>query len=86
MAFQLSRRQLLHAGIEGHRHGPGSVDDTVFQLHALVKQVGMATIQVSQAGTPAQVQQASKILGDTRKALYRILAADDDTTGEDTEE
>ena len=64
----------------------GSVDDTVFQLHALVKQVGMATIQVSQAGTPAQVQQASKILGDTRKALYRILAADDETTGEDTEE
>jgi DNA-binding PadR family transcriptional regulator len=64
----------------------GSVDDAVFQLHALVKQVGMATVQVSQAGTPAQVQQASKILGDTRKALYRILAADDDTTGEDTEE
>src|SRR3974390_2521252 len=63
----------------------GSVDDTVFQLHALVKQVGMATIQVSQAGTPAQVQQASKILGDTRKALYRILAADAETTGEDTE-
>ena len=64
----------------------GSVDDTVFQLHALVKQVGMATIQVSQAGTPAQVQQASKILGDTRKALYRILAADDESAGEDAEE
>jgi DNA-binding PadR family transcriptional regulator len=64
----------------------GSVDDAVFQLHDLVKQVGMATIQVSQAGTPAQVQQASKILGDTRKALYRILAADDETAGEDAQE
>ena len=61
----------------------GSVDDAVFQLHALVKQVGMATMQVSQAGTPAQVQQASKILGDTRKALYRILAADDEETEQD---
>jgi len=61
----------------------GSVDDAVFQIHALVRQVGMATIQVAQAGTPAQVKQASKILADTRKALYRILAADDEETGQD---
>jgi len=61
----------------------GSVDDAMFQLHALARQVGMATIQVAQAGTPAQVKQASKILGDTRKALYRILAADDEEAGQD---
>jgi DNA-binding PadR family transcriptional regulator len=64
----------------------GSVDDAMFQIHGLAKQVMMATVQVAQAGTPAQVQQASKILGDTRKALYRILAADDETAGEDTTE
>jgi DNA-binding PadR family transcriptional regulator len=64
----------------------GSVDDAIFQIHGLAKQVMMATVQVAQAGTPAQVQQASKILGDTRKALYRILAADDETAGEDTTE
>ena len=64
----------------------GSVDDAVFQLHALARQVMMATMQVAQAGSPAQVQQGSKILGDTRKALYRILAADDDTAGEDAQE
>jgi DNA-binding PadR family transcriptional regulator len=64
----------------------GSVDDSMFQIHGLAKQVMMATVQVAQAGTPAQVQQASKILGDTRKALYRILAADDETAGEDTQE
>jgi DNA-binding PadR family transcriptional regulator len=63
----------------------GSVDDAFFQLHALARQVMMATMQVSQAGSPAQVQQASKILTDTRKALYRILAADDEEPGEDTQ-
>jgi DNA-binding PadR family transcriptional regulator len=62
----------------------GSVDDAAFQLHNLSRQVMMATMQVAQAGTPAQVQQASKILSDTRKALYRILAADDEETEEAT--
>ena len=64
----------------------GSVDDAAFQLHNLSRQVMMATMQVAQAGTPAQVKQASKILADTRKALYRILAADDEETGEATHE
>jgi DNA-binding PadR family transcriptional regulator len=63
----------------------GSVDDAVFQIHDLSRQVMMATMQVSQAGTPAQVAQASKILADTRKALYRILAADDEGTEQDTQ-
>ena len=64
----------------------GSIDDAVVQMHNLSRQVAMATVQVAQAGSPAQVQQASKILADTRKALYRILAADDETAGEDTQE
>jgi DNA-binding PadR family transcriptional regulator len=63
----------------------GSIDDEVMQMHNLARQVAMATVQVAQAGAPAQVQQASKILADTRKALYRILAADDETAGEDTQ-
>jgi hypothetical protein len=58
----------------------GSVDDAAVQMHNRARQVAMATVQVAQAGTPAQVQQASKILADTRKALYRILAADDEET------
>jgi DNA-binding PadR family transcriptional regulator len=62
----------------------GSVDDEVVQMHNLSRQVAMATAQVAQAGTAAQVQQASKILADTRKALYRILAADE-TAGEDAQ-
>ena len=63
----------------------GSVDDAAVQMHNLARQVAMATVQVAQAGTPAQVQQASKILADTRKALYRILAADDEDTEQDTQ-
>src|SRR3984893_6956104 len=61
----------------------GSVDDAAVQMHNLARQVAMATVQVAQAGSPVQVQQASKILADTRKALYRILAADDEEAGQD---
>jgi DNA-binding PadR family transcriptional regulator len=61
----------------------GSVDDAAVQMHNLARQVAMATVQVAQAGSPAQIQQASKILADTRKALYRILAADDEEAGQD---
>src|SRR5579864_8052740 len=61
----------------------GSVDDAAVQLHNLARNVAMATVQVAQAGTPAQVQQASKVLAETRKALYRILAADDEDTEQD---
>jgi DNA-binding PadR family transcriptional regulator len=63
----------------------GSVDDAVVQMHNLSRTVAMATVQVAQAGSPAQVQQASKILADTRKALYRILASDDEDTGQDAQ-
>jgi DNA-binding PadR family transcriptional regulator len=63
----------------------GSVDDAAVQMHNLARQVAMATVQVAQAGSPAQVQQASKILADTRKALYRILAADDEETGQEAQ-
>jgi DNA-binding PadR family transcriptional regulator len=62
----------------------GSVDNAEVQLHNLARNVAMATVQVAQAGTPAQIQQASKILADTRKALYRILATDSEDTEQDT--
>ena len=46
-------------------------------LRGLVGQVIGATHQVAQAGTPAQIEAAGKILGDTRRQLYQILAADE---------
>ena len=64
----------------------GSVNDAEVQLHHTMKQVFVAVSQVAQAGSAAQVQQAGKILADTRRALYRILAADDEEAGEDAPE
>ena len=59
------------AAAEGEGEGMGKLRD-------LAMQVGAATLQVAHAGTAAQVEQASAILRDTRKALYRILAEGDD--------
>jgi len=56
----------------------GSVDDAEVELRGLIRQVLMAVSQVSQAGSAAQVKQAAKVLTDTRRSLYRILAADED--------
>jgi len=63
----------------------GSVDDAEVQLRNTIKQVIVAVTQVAQAGSAAQVAQAGKILADTRRALYRILAADGEEAGEDTQ-
>ena len=63
----------------------GSVNDAEVQLRDTIHQVIMAVRQVAQAGSAAQVQQAGKILADTRRALYRILAADDPDAEEDSQ-
>ena len=63
----------------------GSVDAAEVQLRDTIKQVMVAVHQVAQAGSAAQVQQAGKILADTRRALYRILAADGDEAEEDAQ-
>jgi DNA-binding PadR family transcriptional regulator len=60
----------------------GSVNDAEVQLRHTIHQVMVAVSQVAQARSAAQVQQAGKLLADTRRALYRILATD----GEDAEE
>src|SRR5271170_4809630 len=56
----------------------GSVGDTAIEMRNLIGQVGMAAFQVVSAGTESQVSQAREVLTDARKALYRLLAADDD--------
>jgi DNA-binding PadR family transcriptional regulator len=59
----------------------GGADDAEFELRDLSRQVMVAVVQVGQAGSAAQIAQAGKVLADTRRSLYRILAAD----GEDTD-
>jgi DNA-binding PadR family transcriptional regulator len=48
------------------------------ELGSLVRQLGLATMQVGQVGTDAQIEEARKILTGSRRALYRILAEDAD--------
>jgi DNA-binding PadR family transcriptional regulator len=56
----------------------GATGGAAIDMRNLLRQVGMAGYQVLSAGTDAQVRQARKILTDTRRSLYRILAADED--------
>jgi DNA-binding PadR family transcriptional regulator len=60
----------------------GSHKAAAIEMRRLISQVAMAAGQVLSAGTDAQAAQARQLLTDTRKALYRILAADDETPSE----
>jgi DNA-binding PadR family transcriptional regulator len=57
----------------------GAMGDTTREMRSLIGQVAMAAYQVLSAGTESQVTQARQLLTDTRKSLYRLLAADDET-------
>jgi DNA-binding PadR family transcriptional regulator len=59
--------------VAGREHG------SVREMRGLIGQLAMAAMQVTQAGSDAQIAEAQGILKNTRRSLYRILAADDDT-------
>jgi DNA-binding PadR family transcriptional regulator len=52
----------------------GGVDEGVMDMRGLLMQVGAAALQVAAAG---RTDEARKILADTRRALYKILAEDE---------
>jgi DNA-binding PadR family transcriptional regulator len=52
--------------------------DGVHELRDLIWQLGAAAMQVAHAGNGAQLDEAKKIVADARKAIYRILASDDE--------
>jgi hypothetical protein len=55
-------------------------------MFLLLKQVGAAALQVVSAGSATQVSEARRILAEARRALYRVLAEDDDGgQGDDNE-
>jgi DNA-binding PadR family transcriptional regulator len=60
----------------------GGAGGAAIEMRRLVGQVTMAAIQVVSAGTDAQAAQARQLLADTRKALYRILASDEEAAGD----
>jgi DNA-binding PadR family transcriptional regulator len=54
------------------------VGEGVFDLRDAIGQVVGAVRQIARGGTPAQLAAAKRLLGETRRSLYRILAEDDD--------
>ena len=53
------------------------VGEDVLELRDAVGQVAGAVRQIARGGTPAQIAAATRLLGETRRSLYRILAEDD---------
>ncbi len=81
--FRLTEAGRAH--VEQHRAELGApweamkadVDDDSVELHTLLGQVAMAVVQVYQAASPAQLQQARQVLVDARRSMYQILAEDE---------
>ena len=61
-----------------------NISDQHGETAALMRDVGMAFVQVLNAGSEAQVAEAGKVLAETRRSLYRILA-DGEPPAEDAE-
>jgi len=88
-AFQLT--DAGRAYLEENREALGSPWDDVggdlpeglVELRKLMMQLGMATMQVAQAGDEAQTAEAHKVLEDARRSLYRILAGDAGDAGDE---
>jgi DNA-binding PadR family transcriptional regulator len=59
----------------------GGFSDEMKNAAGLMRDVALAFSQVMRAGSPSQIAEASKILTDTRRSLYRILADGDATEG-----
>ena len=62
----------------------GMTDDAALELGDMIRQVMMAVMEVRRAGSPSQVAEARRVLVETRRSLYRILA--DDMAGDDADE
>ena len=60
----------------------GGVSSDVQELFGLMRQVGMAGLQLVQTATESQIAEAKKVLTETRRAIYKILA-DGENDGKD---
>jgi DNA-binding PadR family transcriptional regulator len=57
----------------------GMTDDAALELGDMIRQVMMAVMEVRRAGSPAQLAEARRVLVETRRSMYRILADDVDS-------
>jgi DNA-binding PadR family transcriptional regulator len=57
----------------------GMTDDAALELGDMIRQVVMAVMEVRRAGSASQIAEARRVLAETRRSMYRILAADEET-------
>jgi len=58
----------------------GMADDAALELGEMIRQVMMAVMEVQRVGSASQLAAARRVLAETRRSMYRILA--DDEPGE----
>ncbi|MCK9896525.1 PadR family transcriptional regulator [Frankia sp. AgB32] len=85
--FHLTDAGRAHVESRSGRRKPwetaaASADDDLTSLRSLAFAVGAAVVQVAQAGDESQLAAARTLLAETRRGLYRILAADGDSDGD----
>ena len=52
-------------------------------LFALAARLGGSIVQLAHAGTPEQIQAAERLLEQTRRKMYQILASDEPADADD---
>jgi DNA-binding PadR family transcriptional regulator len=81
--FEITEAGREHLEQRDEAAPPWEADDdpafeTLADLRSLVRQVHIAAVQVVHAGDQRQIERASELLAETRRALYRILAEEGD--------
>ncbi|RNL87472.1 PadR family transcriptional regulator [Halostreptopolyspora alba] len=80
--YQLTDEGRTHADTTASEQGAPwealaeGVDEGATEIHELAKEVAMAAVQVARAGSASQLNEARRVLKDTRRSLYRVLAED----------
>jgi len=77
--FEITDSGREHVGELAGEAPPWDADresEPFVEIRSLVAQTAEAAWQVAQVGDESQIEQASKLLADTRRSLYRILAED----------
>jgi len=55
----------------------GMADDAALELGEMIRQVMMAVMEVRRVGSASQLAAARRVLAETRRSMYRILADDE---------
>ena len=83
--FELTETGVKHVDEQGEVKPPWEPEDAEAEnpriaVRNAIISIGRAAWHVSQDGTPAQLDEAVKILEDARRKVYRLLAGDDQST------